>query len=128
VKTLIQGARFVTITAEKSNTITISSLAVENARKMMEEKELPDHCLRVYVAGIGCAGPQFGLAIDKAPQENDTVVESDGLRILVDPNSLAYLDGASIEYTDTPQGSGFRISNPNPVAGSACGSCGGGCG
>ncbi|MCK4832759.1 MAG: iron-sulfur cluster assembly accessory protein [Anaerolineales bacterium] len=116
-----------TTTVEKSNTITISSLAVENARKMMEERELSGHCLRVYVAGVGCAGPQFGLAIDKAPQENDTVVESDGLRILVDPNSLAYLDGASIEYADTPQGSGFRISNPN-LAGSACGSCGGGCG
>ena len=116
-----------TTTVEKSNRITISSLAVENARKMMEERELPDHCLRVYVAGVGCAGPQFGLAIDKAPQENDTVVESNGLRILVYPNSLVYLDGASIEYADTPQGSGFRISNPN-LAGSACGSCGGGCG
>ena len=114
--------------AEKADPITITPLAAENVRSLLVEKGLADHCLRIYVAGIGCSGPQYGLALDDNPQDSDTIVETEDIKILIDANSLAFLEGASIDYVETPQGSGFKIENPNPVAASACRTCGGGCG
>lgn len=117
-----------TNTVEKAAVITISPVAAENVRNLLAEKQMPDHCLRVYVAGIGCSGPQYGLALDDDPKDTDTLVETENLTILIDSTSLAYLQGASIDYVETPQGGGFRIQNPNIEPTSACHSCGGGCG
>ncbi len=117
-----------TDTVNTSEAITITEAAADKVRQLLIDRGLPDHCLRVYVAGFGCAGPQYGLALDEGPQDSDSVVESDGIRILVDPNSMVYLQGASIEYAETPQGAGFRIENTNPMAAAACGSCGSQCG
>lgn len=113
---------------EKVDPITITDSAAENILKMLQEKKLTDHCLRVYVAGIGCSGPQYGLALDQNPRENDTVLHAEGFQVLVDPNSLAFLEGATIDFVETPQGAGFKIDNPNPAAASACGSCSESCG
>jgi iron-sulfur cluster assembly accessory protein len=109
-------------------TLTLSSAAAANIRGLLVEKAMNGHYLRVYVAGLGCSGPQYGLAFDISARETDTVIESDGVKILVDPNSMAYLDGATIDYVDSPQGPGFRIENTNPMVASACGSCSGSCG
>ena len=117
-----------TTVTEKIDPITITPLAAENVRQMLDGKGMPNHCLRIYVAGIGCSGPQYGLALDEKPQETDTVIETDSIRILIDANSLSFLEGANIDYVDTPQGGGFKIDNPNPTAAAACGTCGGGCG
>lgn len=114
--------------AEKTDAITITPLAAENVLAMLAQQNMPTHCLRIYVAGIGCSGAQYGLALDKEPREDDTVIESHTLRILVDPNSLVFLEGATIDYVETPQGGGFKIDNPNPMAAASCGTCGGGCG
>lgn len=113
---------------ETKQAVTITSKAAENIINLMAEKELVGHSLRIYVAGIGCSGPQYGLAFDDNPREDDNVIETAGLKILVDPNSLVYLDGAVIDYVETPQGAGFKIENTNPMAAAACGTCGGGCG
>jgi len=110
-------------TVERSDPVTITDLAAENIRRLLVERGLADHFLRVYVAGMGCSGLQYGLALDEAPQNTDTVIESDGIRVLIDPNSLSYLEGARIDYVESPQGGGFKIDNPNPLAASACGSC-----
>jgi len=117
-----------TTVIEKTEPITITSLAADNIRKMLADKALTDHCLRIYVAGIGCSGPQYGLALDEAPRDTDTVIENKDFRILVDPNSLVYLEGATVDYVETPQGGGFKIDNPNPMAASACSSCASSCG
>lgn len=117
-----------TTVTEKVDAISITPLAAENVRKLLADKGMSDHYLRIYVAGIGCSGPQYGLALDQEARESDTLVEAHDVRILVDENSLNFLDGATIDYAETPQGGGFKIDNPNPVAASACGTCGGGCG
>ena len=114
--------------AEKSDVVSISASAAENIRALLSERELTDHYLRVYVAGIGCAGPEYGLAFDKEPREDDVTVEAGDVHVVIDPNSLIYLQGATIDYVDTPQGKGFKIDNPNPLAAAACGSCAGSCG
>ncbi len=113
---------------ETKPAVTITDKAAENIVSLMTEKELAGHSLRVYVAGIGCSGPQYGLAFDEEPREDDNIIESAGLKIFVDPNSLVYLEGATIDFVETPQGAGFKVENPNPIAASACGTCGSSCG
>ena len=117
-----------TTVTEKVQPITITSAAADNVHQLLTDRELTDHCLRIYVAGIGCAGPQYGLAFDNAPRETDTVVETNHLKVLIDPDSLVYLEGATIDYIETPLGAGFKIENPNTLAGAACRTCPGACG
>ena len=77
--------------------------------------------LRVGVRGGGCSGFQYHLAFDNQ-REGDAIFEDHGLRILVDNQSLPYVDGSSIDYVDSLQGAGFQVNNPNVVAACGCGS------
>ena len=77
--------------------------------------------LRVGVRGGGCSGFQYQLAFDEH-RDGDIVFEDHGLRILVDSQSLPYVDGSSIDYVDSLQGAGFQVNNPNVVAACGCGS------
>ncbi len=125
--------------AEKQ-AITISPEAAQAVQNIITEKDMTGHALRIYVAGSGCSGVQFGMALDDNINETDTTIEMEGVKIIVDHQSLAYADGASIEFVDDPQkGTGFVINNPNAQAGCGCGSnenkaeanscgSGGGCG
>lgn len=118
--------------------ISISPEAANAVKAVMEEKSLDNHALRIYVAGSGCSGVQFGLAIDDQALEGDTNVEMEGVRLVVDPQSMDYLKGGSIDYVNDPQkGTGFVINAPQAQTGgcgcesndtaNSCGS-GGGCG
>jgi iron-sulfur cluster assembly accessory protein len=108
--------------------VALTPQAADKLRAILQEKNLPDHGLRVFVAGGGCAGLQYGLAFEAQQRDLDLVVEAHGLKVYVDPVSLEYLTGASIDYVDDPTGAGFRIENPNAMAacGSSCGGCAGG--
>jgi iron-sulfur cluster assembly protein len=77
--------------------------------------------LRVGVRGGGCSGFQYQLAFDDE-HEGDAIFEHEGLRILVDAQSLPYVDGSEIDYVDSLQGAGFQVNNPNVVAACGCGS------
>src|SRR3954464_13967670 len=77
--------------------------------------------LRVGVRGGGCSGFQYQLAFDEQ-REGDVIFDNHGLRILVDNQSLPYVDGSSIDYVDSLQGAGFQVNNPNVVAACGCGS------
>jgi iron-sulfur cluster assembly protein len=77
--------------------------------------------LRVGVRGGGCSGFQYQLAFDDQ-HEGDAIFEDQGLRILVDNQSLPYVDGSEIDYVDSLQGAGFQVNNPNVVAACGCGS------
>lgn len=77
--------------------------------------------LRVGVRGGGCSGFQYQLAFDEQ-READIVFEDHGLKILVDPKSLPYVDGSEIDYVDSLQGAGFQVNNPNVTAACGCGS------
>jgi len=77
--------------------------------------------LRVGVKGGGCSGFQYNLAFDEE-RDGDAIFEDHGLRILVDNQSLPYVDGSSIDYVDSLQGAGFQVVNPNVVAACGCGS------
>lgn len=77
--------------------------------------------LRLGVRGGGCSGFQYALAFDEQ-RDGDQVVEDQGLRVLVDQESLPYVRGAVIDYVDSLQGAGFKVDNPNVVAACGCGS------
>jgi iron-sulfur cluster insertion protein len=96
--------------------------AVAKVRELIEEEGNPDLKLRVFVTGGGCSGFQYGFSFDDNQDAEDTVIERDGVRLLVDPMSYQYLVGAAIEYQEGLQGSQFVVQNPNANSTCGCGS------
>ena len=103
--------------------INLTVSAAEAVRQMMEQRNLSGYSLRVYVSGGGCSGIQYGMAFDNNIRTEDNVTELNGIKVLVDEVSIQYLHGATVDYIDGPQGTGFKISNPNSFS---CG-CGSSC-
>ena len=77
--------------------LTATPVAVEKIKGLLAEKELPDHGLRVFVAGAGCSGLQYGMMLEGNPRDSDTIVKIDGIKLIIDRQSLSYLN--SIERT-----------------------------
>lgn len=102
--------------------VSITDKAAEKARALLEARELPEGALRVFVAGGGCSGYQYGMALARSAEDDDIVLEQGGVRIVIDPESAQYLQGAEIDYVDDIMKSGFSIYNPNAVKSCACGS------
>jgi iron-sulfur cluster assembly protein len=102
--------------------VMLTDIAAEKVRDFMQTQSATgDVGLRVGVRGGGCSGFQYALALDERKDE-DLVFESGGIRVLVDPASLQYVDGSTVDFTETFMGSGFEVSNPNVVASCGCGS------
>ena len=116
---LIEQSSVKTVT--DTNVFTVTPAATAIIRNLLEQRNIPNHALRVFVTGGGCSGMQYGMAFQEDADEGDTVVMSDDVRLLVDPTSLVYLNGAVIDYVDTLIGGGFRIDNPNAASSCGCG-------
>jgi iron-sulfur cluster assembly protein len=101
--------------------VELSPLAAEKLQAIMSEKNLTSHGLRVFIAGGGCSGFQYGMAFENQMEEGDFVFESKGVRVYVDQASAMYLEGATVDYVDSLMGGGFRIENPNAVSTCSCG-------
>ncbi len=78
--------------------------------------------IRALVQGGGCSGFSYGLMIEKEANPSDTIVESNGIKILIDPISAKYLEGSTIDHTDNLVGGGLTFSNPNAKSTCGCGS------
>ena len=128
------------ITSEKtielpSTKITVSEIAATKITELIEtnasKKNLDKDTLflRVYVAGGGCSGVQYGMALTSDKRDDDDLVEVSNIKIIVDPMSKTYLDGASVDFIEHELGARFKISPPADLPiGGGC-SCGaGGCG
>ncbi|MBM4421785.1 MAG: iron-sulfur cluster insertion protein ErpA [Chloroflexi bacterium] len=102
-------------------TVTLTNGAAAKVRSILAERNAPNHSLRVFVSGGGCSGMQYGMALEGQPREFDTVIEQDGVKVVIDPTSMMYLGGATIDYVDNIMGGGFRIDNPNAVSTCGCG-------
>lgn len=104
--------------------VILTPKAVEEVLKFMAAEQVqPDVAgLRVSVLPGGCSGFKYSLNIDEKPEEDDIVLESSGVRLFVDGFSLQYLNGVTIDYVTSMQGSGFTFSNPNATGGCGCGS------
>jgi iron-sulfur cluster assembly protein len=102
--------------------VSITEKAAAKAKSLLEEKGAESGALRVFVAGGGCSGYQYGMALAQEAEEGDLVIEHAGVRLLVDPESAPLLKGAEIDYVEDIMKSGFTIFNPNAVKSCACGS------
>jgi iron-sulfur cluster assembly accessory protein len=102
--------------------VMLTDIAAQKVREFMNGQDAEgDVGLRVGVRGGGCSGFQYALALDEQ-REGDHVFDTSGIRVLVDPASLRYVDGSTVDFTESFMGSGFEVSNPNVVASCGCGS------
>lgn len=102
--------------------LVFTAAAARKVRQLIEEEGNPELKLRVFITGGGCSGFQYGFTFDERVQEGDTVIEKEGVTLLVDPMSVQYLEGAEIDYTEGLEGEQFVIRNPNAVTTCGCGS------
>ena len=102
--------------------VNITDKAAEKAKALLEARELPEGALRVFVAGGGCSGYQYGMALARSAEEDDIILHRSGVKIVIDPESAQYLEGAEIDYVEDVMKSGFSIFNPNATKSCACGS------
>ena len=102
--------------------INITPTAVEKVKTVMEqEKEsMPQGGLRIYVQGGGCSGFSYGMVLDEV-SEGDQVFEREGVKVIVDPMSMKYLENAEVDYKEDLMGGGFAIKNPNATSTCGCG-------
>ena len=102
--------------------VTLTDFAAEKVSTFLASQEAgPGAGLRVGVRGGGCSGFQYALALDEA-RDDDQIFEDHGIRLIVDPMSLQYVDGSVVDYTESLMGAGFEVKNPNVVAACGCGS------
>ena len=96
--------------------------AASKVKALVEEEGNPNLKLRVFITGGGCSGFEYGFTFDEDIAEDDTVVNRDGVTLVVDPMSFQYLAGAEVDYTEGLEGSRFVINNPNATTTCGCGS------
>jgi iron-sulfur cluster insertion protein len=113
--------RFLRSPKERMNMITMTSVAEEKIRELMQE-EKDTIGLRVYVKGGGCHGYQYGMAFESKIGEDDTVIEKGDVKVIMDSQSAPLLAGCEVDFQDTVQGSGFAIKNPQAKTTCGCGS------
>ena len=106
----------------QENPLVFSNSAANKVRQLIDEEGDQNLMLRVFVSGGGCSGFQYGFTFDQNETEGDTIVENQGVKLLVDPMSVQYLMGAEIDYTEGLEGSQFVIRNPNATTTCGCGS------
>ncbi len=107
--------------------ILVSDKAAGQLVTIFGEQGKADALLRVWVAGLGCSGFRYGMGIeDREPEHDDTIFDANGVRVVIDPQSLSYMDGSTVDWIEDPVNGGFSIANPNPAPEKECG-CGGAC-
>lgn len=100
--------------------VTMTPAAAEKVRELLEAESDTSLGLRIFVAGGGCSGMQYGMTLDEA-QDGDVALELQGIRVLVDEMSAGYISGSEVDYVDSLMGAGFTVNNPNAVSTCGCG-------
>jgi iron-sulfur cluster insertion protein len=108
--------------AEMPAPLLFTDSAAAKVKQLIEEEGNNDLKLRVFVQGGGCSGFQYGFTFDEATNEDDTIMEKNGVQLLIDAMSYQYLIGAEIDYKDDLEGAQFVIKNPNAQSTCGCGS------
>ncbi|MCG8324141.1 MAG: iron-sulfur cluster insertion protein ErpA [Thiotrichales bacterium] len=110
------------VTTETQSSLIFSEAAAGKVRELIAEENNDDLKLRVFISGGGCSGFQYGFTFDENIEDGDTVVEKEGVQLLIDPMSIQYLMGAEIDYSEGIEGAQFVIRNPNASTTCGCGS------
>ena len=109
-------------TAEMPVPFVFTDAAADKVKQLIDEEGNPDLKLRVFVQGGGCSGFQYGFTFDEEVNEDDTVMNKNGVQLLIDSMSYQYPVGAEIDYKDDLNGAQFVIKNPNASTTCGCGS------
>jgi iron-sulfur cluster assembly protein len=99
----------------------MTARAAGKLKEIVEKQGRPDLALRVYVTPGGCSGFSYGMTFAESIEEGDAVVDTDGVKIVVDPMSAMYVKGSEIDFVDALMGGGFALRNPNAVSSCGCG-------
>lgn len=110
------------LSMENNVPLTFTDNAAAKVKQLLDEEGNYNLNLRVFVSGGGCSGFQYGFTFDEQINEDDTVVEKNGVKLLIDPMSFQYLIGAEIDYQENLQGAQFVIKNPGAASTCGCGS------
>lgn len=102
--------------------LTFTNAAASKVSGLIEDEQNPNLKLRVYITGGGCSGFSYGFTFDETQNDDDTIVQKEGVTLLVDSMSFQYLVGAKIDYLEDLQGARFVIENPNATTTCGCGS------
>ena len=102
--------------------LIFSEAAASKVKELIEDEGNDALMLRVFISGGGCSGFQYGFTFDEEIGDGDTIVENEGVKLLVDPMSFQYLSGAEIDYSEGMEGAQFVIRNPNATTTCGCGS------
>ncbi len=107
---------------EMQDPLLFTDSAANKVKELIQEEGNMELKLRVFVSGGGCSGFQYGFTFDEVANEDDTVLNKNGVQLLIDPMSFQYLVGAEIDYTEGLEGAQFVIKNPNATTTCGCGS------
>ncbi len=113
VRSYLQGMDVQTVTLAPNAARRVAAIAAKQGKPAV---------LRLSVEGGGCSGFQYRFGLDEAPASDDTVTETDGVRLLVDAISLDLVSGCVVDYVESLGGSAFQVTNPNAASGCGCGS------
>jgi iron-sulfur cluster assembly protein len=101
--------------------IKVSPSAAEKVSSLLTKQNRPQGVLRVAVVGGGCSGLQYKMDLQDAPASRDILVESSGIKVVVDPKSALYVTGSELDYIDALTDGGFKVKNPNAATSCSCG-------
>jgi iron-sulfur cluster assembly protein len=112
--------------------ITITELAAQKVKEVLKAQNKEDALLRLYLVGVGCSGPNFGMALDESKTDDDVLDEEYGVSVIIDKKLSSYLEGAVVDFVESGDGGGFEIRAAKANNGGSCGegccsSCGGSC-
>ena len=102
-------------------TVTLTGRASAKVQELISEEENHSLKLRVFITGGGCSGFQYGFSFDEEEAEDDTIIRSDGVTVLIDALSFPYLAGSEVDYSEGLEGSRFVVNNPNATTTCGCG-------
>ncbi len=101
--------------------VTLTEKAVQKVQTLQQQEGKAGYALRVKVVGGGCSGYSYSLDFEERPQTGDSVFEDHGVKIIVDPKSLAMVENSQVDWVDAMTGAGFTIQNPNAKGSCGCG-------
>ena len=100
--------------------ITITDGAADKIKKVMASEDKQDWALRMKAEGGGCCGPTYMVALEEKPEPDDQVIETQGIKVLIDPQSVPVLEGGELDYIEGLMGGGFQIKNTNVESSCGC--------
>jgi len=107
-------------TTVETSIVSMTPAAADKVRELLTQENDHSLALRIFVAGGGCSGLQYGMTLDEE-QDGDTVIAQGDFRMLVDEMSIGYISGSEVDYVDSLMGAGFTVNNPNAVSSCGCG-------